>query len=144
MNKKLLISCAFLFLSFICFSQSGKSWSPVTKSSVTSVAKSTKRVSFPQEFLLFQFNEISFKNNEEELGKEQLQKSINLSTNNLSQKLKSMQRMGDLFFEKPQYITSYFYYDSIQKLSSIDYKNKDQVDKKYKLLKNIFINKLYV
>jgi hypothetical protein len=45
--------------------------------------------------------EISFKNNEEELGKEQLQKSINLSTNNLSQKLKSMQRMGDLFFEKP-------------------------------------------
>ena len=63
MNKKLLISCAFLFLSFIGFSQSGKSWSPVTKSSVTSVAKSTKRVSFPQEFLLFQFNEISFKNN---------------------------------------------------------------------------------
>ena len=88
--------------------------------------------------------EISFKNNEEELGKEQLQKSINLSTNNLSQKLKSMQRMGDLFFEKPQYITSYFYYDSIQKLSSIDYKNKDQVDKKYKLLKNIFINKTLI
>ena len=89
-------------------------------------------------------HEISFKNNEEELGKEQLQKSINLSTNNLSQKLKSMQRMGDLFFEKSQYITSYFYYDSIQKLSSIDYKNKDQVDKKYKLLKNIFINKTLI
>ena len=50
--------------------------------------------------------EISFKNNAEELGKEQLQKSINLSTN-ISQKIKSMRRMGDLFFENSQYVQSY-------------------------------------
>ena len=33
------------------------------RDSVTSVSKSTKRVSFPQEFLLFQINETSFRNN---------------------------------------------------------------------------------
>ena len=85
--------------------------------------------------------EISFKNNSEELGKDQLQKSINLSTNNLPQKIKSMQRMGDLFFGKSEYIKSYFYYDSIQKTDLKTYKNKAQVIKKHKLLKNIFLNK---
>ena len=63
MNKKLLFSCTFLFLSFLGFSQSGKIWNSVTKSSVTSVSKNTKRVSFPQEFILFQINETSFRNN---------------------------------------------------------------------------------
>ncbi len=88
--------------------------------------------------------EISFKNNSEELGKDQLQKSINLSTNNLPQKIKSMKRMGDLFFGKSEYIKSYFYYDSIQKTDLKTYKNKAQVIKKHKLLKNIFLNKTLI
>ena len=37
-----------------------------------------------------------------------------------------------------------FIYDSIQKTALKAYKNKDQVDKKYKLLKNIFTNKTLI
>ena len=62
MNKKLLLSSFFLVLSFLGFSQTSKLWNSVTKSSVTSVSKSSKRVSFPQDFLLFQISEASFRN----------------------------------------------------------------------------------
>jgi hypothetical protein len=61
MKKQLLTTISFLLLSFIGYSQSGKLWNSVTKSSVTSVSKSIKRASFPEEFSLFQLNETAFK-----------------------------------------------------------------------------------
>ena len=117
--------------------------SKAIKSQLLKMLKDDKNIEYFDQ-IYFALAEISFKNNLEELGKEQLQKSINLSTNNVPQKIKSMKRMGDLFFEKYQYIKSYLYYDSIQKTALKAYKNKDQVDKKYKLLKNIFTNKTLI
>ena len=117
--------------------------SKAIKSQLLKMLKDDKNIEYFDQ-IYYALAEISFKNNAEETGKEQLQKSINLSTNNLPQKIKSMQRMGDLYFEKSQYIKSYFYYDSIQKISLKVYKNKEQVDKKYKLLKNIFINRTLI
>jgi hypothetical protein len=117
--------------------------SKAIKSQLLKMLKDDKNIEYFDQ-IYYALAEISFKNNAEETGKEQLQKSINLSTNNLPQKIKSMQRMGDLYFEKSQYIKSYFYYDSIQKTSLKAYKNKEQVDKKYKLLKNIFINRTLI
>ncbi len=61
MKKQLLTTISFLLLSFIGYSQSGKLWNSVTKSSVTSVSKSIKRASFPEDFSLFQLNETAFK-----------------------------------------------------------------------------------
>ena len=117
--------------------------SKAIQSQLLKMLKDDKNIEYFDQ-IYYALAEISFKNNAEDLGKEQLQKSINLSTNNLPQKIKSMQRMGDLFFEKSQYINSYFYYDSIQKTSLKAYKNKDQVDKKHKLLKDIFFNKTLI
>ena len=117
--------------------------SKAIQSQLLKMLKDDKNIEYFDQ-IYYALAEISFKNNVEDLGKKQLQKSINLSTNNLPQKIKSMQRMGDLFFEKSQYINSYFYYDSIQKTSLKAYKNKDQVDKKYKLLKDIFFNKTLI
>lgn len=117
--------------------------SKAIKSQLLKMLKDDKNIEYFDQ-IYYALAEISFKNNLEELGKEQLQKSINLSTNNVPQKIKSMKRMGDLFFEKSQYIKSYLYYDSIQKTALKAYKNKDQVDKKYKLLKNIFTNKTLI
>ena len=117
--------------------------SKAIKSQLLKMLKDDKNIEYFDQ-IYYALAEISFKNNAEELGKEQLQKSINLSTNNLPQKIKSMKRMGDLFFENSQYITSYFYYDSIQKTSLKAYKNKDQVDKRHKILKKIFNNKTLI
>jgi hypothetical protein len=52
-----------------------------------------------------------------------------------------MKRMGDLYFDKSQYIKSYFYYDSIKQIPLNEYKFKDLVEKKHKLLSTIFINR---
>ena len=117
--------------------------SKAIKSQLLKMLKDDKNIEYFDQ-IYYALAEISFKNNAEETGIEQLQKSINLSTNNLSQKIKSMKRMGDLYFEKYQYIKSYFYYDSIQKTSLKAYKNKEEVEKKYKLLKNIFINRTLI
>ena len=84
--------------------------------------------------------EISFTDQNEALGIEQLQKSINLSLNDNQQKIKSLSRMGDIYFDKSKYIKSYFYYDSVKQIPLKNYREKNMVEKKYKILKNIFLN----
>lgn len=84
--------------------------------------------------------EISFTDQNEALGIEQLQKSINLSLNDNQQKIKSLSRMGDIYFDKSKYIKSYFYYDSVKQIPLKNYREKKMVEKKYKILKNIFLN----
>ena len=110
------------------------------KAQLLKMLKDDKNIEFFDQ-IYYALAEIEFKNKNDELGKQQLQKSINLSVSNLAQKIKSMKRMGDLYFDKSQYIKSYFYYDSIKKTPLNDYKFKDLVEKKYKLLSAIFINR---
>ena len=88
--------------------------------------------------------EISFKENQKNLGIEQLQKSINLSLNDPQQKIKSMRRMGDLFYDDSEYINSFLYYDSIQKIPLKKYRDQDLILKRYQLLKDIYLNELSV
>ena len=110
------------------------------KAQLLKMLKDDKNIEFFDQ-IYYALAEIEFKNKNDELGKQQLQKSINLNVSNLPQKIKSMKRMGDLYFDKSQYIKSYFYYDSIKKTPLNDYKFKDLVEKKYKLLSAIFINR---
>ena len=110
------------------------------KAQLLKMLKDDKNIEFFDQ-IYYALAEIEFKNKYDELGKQQLQKSINLSVSNLPQKIKSMKRMGDLYFDKSQYIKSYFYYDSIKKTPLNDYKFKDLVEKKHKLLSTIFINR---
>ena len=110
------------------------------KAQLLKMLKDDKNIEFFDQ-IYYALAEIEFKNKNDELGKQQLQKSINLSVSNLPQKIKSMKRMGDLYFDKSQYIKSYFYYDSIKQIPLNDYKFKDLVEKKHKLLSTIFINR---
>ena len=110
------------------------------KAQLLKMLKDDKNIEFFDQ-IYYALAEIEFKNKNDELGKQQLQKSINLSVSNLAQKIKSMKRMGDLYFDKSQYIKSYFYYDSIKQIPLNNYKFKDLVEKKHKLLSTIFINR---
>ena len=113
------------------------------KAQLLKMLKDDKNIEFFDQ-IYYALAEIEFKNKNYELGKKQLQKSISLSVSNLPQKIKSMKRMGDLYFDKSQYIKSYHYYDSIKKIPLNQYKFKDLVEKKHKLLSVIFINRATV
>ena len=109
------------------------------KAQLLKMLKDDKNIEYFDQ-IYYALAEISFTDQNEALGINQLQKSINLSLNDNQQKIKSMTRMGDLFFEKSKYIKSYYYYDSVKKIPLKDYRGKEIVEKKYKILKNIFLN----
>mgnify|MGYP001169701996 FL=1 len=113
--------------------------SKAIKAQLLKMLKDDKNIEYFDQ-IYYALAEISFTDQNEPLGIEQLQKSINLSLNDNQQKIKSMVRMGDLFFEKSKYIKSYYYYDSVKKIPLKDYREKEIVEKKYKILKNIFLN----
>ena len=113
--------------------------SKAIKAQLLKMLKDDKNIEYFDQ-IYYALAEISFKDQNEALGIEQLQKSINLSLNDQQQKIKSMVRMGNLFFEKSKYIKSYYYYDSVKNIPLKKYRGKELVEKKYKILKNIFIN----
>ena len=109
------------------------------KAQLLKMLKDDKNIDYFDQ-IYYALAEISFTEKNENLGVEQLQKSINLSLNDNQQKIKSMSRMGDIYFEKSKYIKSYFYYDSLKKIPLKEHREKEIVEKKYKILKNIFLN----
>ena len=113
--------------------------SKAIKAQLLKMLKDDKNIEYFDQ-IYYALAEISFTEQNEALGVEQLQKSINLSLNDNQQKIKSMSRMGDIYFEKSKYIKSYFYYDSLKKIPLKEYREKEIIEKKYKILKNIFLN----
>ena len=117
--------------------------SKAIKSQLMKMLKDDKNIEYFDQ-IYYALAEISFKENQKILGIEQLQKSINLSLNDPQQKIKSMKRMGDLYYDNSDYINSFLYYDSIQKIAVKKYRDKEIIVKKYQLLKDIYINELSV
>ena len=113
--------------------------SKAIKSQLLKMLKDDKNIDYFDQ-IYYALAEISFTDQNDALGIQQLQKSINLSLNDNQQKIKSMTRMGNLFFEQSQYIKSYYYYDSVKQIPLKEYREKELVDKKHKILKNIFLN----
>ena len=117
--------------------------SKAIKSQLMKMLKDDKNIEYFDQ-IYYALAEISFKENQKILGIEQLQKSINLSLNDPQQKIKSMKRMGDLYYDNSDYINSFLYYDSIQKIEVKKYKDEEIIVKKHQLLKDIYINELSV
>jgi subtilisin-like proprotein convertase family protein len=59
--KKNLLLTIFLLFSLFMFSQTNKEWKEVSKSEDIEVSKNVQRISFPQDFKLFQLNLESFR-----------------------------------------------------------------------------------
>ena len=117
--------------------------SKAIKAQLMKMLKDDKNIEYFDQ-IYYALAEISFKENQKNLGIEQLQKSINLSLNDPQQKIKSMRRMGDLFYDDSEYINSFLYYDSIQKIPLKKYREQDLILKRYQLLKDIYLNELSV
>ncbi len=117
--------------------------SKAIKAQLMKMLKDDKNIEYFDQ-IYYALAEISFKENQKNLGIEQLQKSINLSLNDPQQKIKSMRRMGDLFYDDSEYINSFLYYDSIQKIPLKKYRDQDLILKRYQLLKDIYLNELSV
>ncbi len=71
--------------------------------------------------------DIAFKEKNEPLGIDHLQKSAALSVSNNKQKALSYLRLGELFYEKPLYVESKAYYDSCLTVLPEDYARYENI-----------------
>ena len=112
------------------------------KKMLTKMVKDIKNTEYLDQ-IYYALADIAFKENQEPLGIEYLQKSAAASTSNNKQKALSYLRLGELFYEKPQYIAAQSYYDSCLTVLPEDYKNYDKIYDRNKsltkLVKNIKI-----
>ncbi|MGB0887664.1 MAG: tetratricopeptide repeat protein [Vicingaceae bacterium] len=87
--------------------------------------------------------DIAFKEKNEPLGIEHLQKSAALSVSNNKQKALSYLRLGELFYSKPKYVQSKAYYDSCLTVLPEDYARYESIYDRSaaltRLVDNIFI-----
>jgi len=87
--------------------------------------------------------DIAFKEENEALGIDHLQKSAALSVSNNKQKALSYLRLGELFYNKPLYVESQAYYDSCLTVLPEDYDRYEVIYDRSKalsrLVENIFI-----
>ena len=88
--------------------------------------------------------DIAFKEKNEPLGIEHLQKSAALSVSNNKQKALSYLRLGELFYDKPLYMESQAYYDSCLTVLPQDYKKYDLIYERSKALTRLVKNVLIV
>ncbi|NQX97336.1 MAG: hypothetical protein HRT73_05570 [Flavobacteriales bacterium] len=91
----------------------------------------------------FALADIAFKEGNEPLGIDHLQKSAALSVSNNKQKALSYLRLGELFYSKPLYVESQAYYDSCLTVLPEDYSRYETIyDRSQalsRLVENIFI-----
>lgn len=81
--------------------------------------------------------DIAFKENKEDEGIEYLKKSTAASVNNNKQKALSYLRLGELYYEKPDYINAQTYYDSCLVFLPKDHQRYDVLFERNKALKNL-------
>ena len=109
------------------------------KSQLLKMLKDDKNIEYFDQ-IYYALAEIAFKDNDEKLAVENLKISINVSQTNTEQKIKSLKRMGDWYYTKPNYMNAFHYYDSIQKIIPPKLDSKPEIEKKHKLLKKIYLN----
>lgn len=112
------------------------------KKMLTRMVKDKKNTEFLDQ-IYYALADIAFKEGDEPLGIKYLQKSAAASVSNKKQKALSYLRLGELFYEKPDYLSSQAYYDSCLTVLPKEFERYDQIDARNKsltrLVKNILI-----
>jgi tetratricopeptide (TPR) repeat protein len=112
------------------------------KKMLSKMVKDKKNAEFLDQ-IHYALADIAFKEKNESLGIEHLQKSAELSVANDKQKALSYLRLAELFYIKPLYVQSKAYYDSCLTVLPEDYKKYetiyDRSQSLNRLVKNIFI-----
>ena len=112
------------------------------KKMLSKMVKDSKNAEFLDQ-IHYALADIAFKEKNEPLGIEHLQKSAALSVSNNKQKALSYLRLGELFYDKPLYVESKAYYDSCLTVLPEDYARfetiYDRSQALNRLVENIFI-----
>jgi len=109
------------------------------KKMLTKMVKDSKNAEYLDQ-IYYALADIAFKENDEPLGINYLQKSAASSTSNIKQKALSYLRLGELFYEKPQYVLAQSYYDSCLTALPKDYKEYDKIFERNRALTNLVTN----
>jgi tetratricopeptide (TPR) repeat protein len=113
------------------------------KKMLTKMVKDAKNAEFLDQ-IYYALADIAFKEKNEPLGIEYLQKSAAASISNNKQKALSYLRLGELFYAKPDYMMSQAYYDSCLTVLPEDYKRYDAIEARSRALNNLVENILIV
>jgi tetratricopeptide (TPR) repeat protein len=106
------------------------------KKMLTKMLKDAKNKEFLDQ-IYYALADIAFKEDNEPLGIEYLQKSAASSVNNDKQKALAYLRLGELYFDKPLYVPAQAYYDSCIAVLPETYKNYDNIYTRSKSLSNL-------
>ena len=87
--------------------------------------------------IYFALAEIAFKDGNEKLGIEYLQKSVSTSTNNPFQKSTSALSLADIYFAAHDYVPSQAYYDTAVQFLPFDYPNANRIKNKAAVLSDL-------
>ncbi|MCO6500764.1 MAG: tetratricopeptide repeat protein [Vicingus serpentipes] len=109
------------------------------KKMLTKMVRDTKNAEYLDQ-IYYALADIAFKENDEDLGIEYLQKSAAASTSNTKQKALSYLRLGELFYEKPQYVLAQSYYDSCLTVLPKDYSDYDKIYERNNALTKLVTN----
>jgi tetratricopeptide (TPR) repeat protein len=109
------------------------------KKMLTKMVKDGKNAEYLDQ-IYYALADIAFKEDNEPLGIEYLQKSAAASISNNKQKALSYLRLGELFYEKPQYVRAQSYYDSCLTVLPEDYKRYDIIYEREKALTKLVEN----
>lgn len=113
------------------------------KKMLTKMVKDSKNEEFLDQ-IYYALADIAFKEGDEPLGINYLQKSAAASVSNNKQKALSYLRLGEIFYQKPNYIKSQAYYDSCLTVLPEDYDRYESIYTRSKALNNLVENILIV
>lgn len=122
---------------------SGQEDSESIKKMLRKMVKDGKNEEFLDQ-IYYALADIAFKEKNEPLGIEYLQKSAAASVSNDKQKALSYLRLGELFYAKPDYMKSQAYYDSCLTVLPEDYERYESIYVRSKALNNLVENILIV
>ena len=113
------------------------------KKMLSKMVKDGKNAEFLDQ-IYYALADIAFKEKNEPLGIEYLQKSAALSVSNNKQKALSYLRLGELFYEKPLYVQAQAYYDSCLTVLPKEYPTYETIYERSKALTHLVENILIV
>jgi tetratricopeptide (TPR) repeat protein len=122
---------------------SGSEDSDDIKKMLSRMVKDGKNAEFLDQ-IYYALADIAFKEENEPLGIDYLQKSAALSVSNNKQKALSYLRLGELFYKKPQYIASQAYYDSCLTVLPQDYDRYESIYARSQALTRLVTNILII
>ncbi len=113
------------------------------KKMLTKMVKDGKNAEFLDQ-IYYALADIAFKESDEPLGIEYLQKSAAASVSNNKQKALSYLRLGEIFYKKPNYVSSQAYYDSCLTVLPEDYDRYESIYNRSKALNALVENIMIV